>query len=272
MSSNKFALLCGLNYIGSNNELNGCINDVENMRKLLISKYKYQSRNIVTLTDKTRSKPTRLNILNALRKLLVNAGRIDGAQLYFHYSGHGTQLRDMLNKDEHDGKDECICALDGFIIDDEINQIIKQSPFLPSSRLIMVFDACHSGSMADLKYQCDCMSVRKKEKGDDNNDYDPNDWTYEYRMSIDGSDLGNKNKVFTISGCRDNQTSDDSYINGLYQGALTATFIHVLNQHENGKLGNILKDMYCLLKLGGHYQVPIIQSTESIDLDSYFTL
>ena len=37
----KFALLIGINYKGTSNELNGCINDVMNMRDVLIKHFGY---------------------------------------------------------------------------------------------------------------------------------------------------------------------------------------------------------------------------------------
>ena len=54
----------------------------------------------------------------------------DAKTLFFHYSGHGSYIKDE-NGDEVDGKDECLCPIDyaysGMIIDDEIKGILQNS-------------------------------------------------------------------------------------------------------------------------------------------------
>ena len=64
----KKALLIGINYVGTENELNGCINDVKNMKTMLIDKLGYKSQNITMLTDETTKKPTKSNILKRVGK------------------------------------------------------------------------------------------------------------------------------------------------------------------------------------------------------------
>ena len=53
-SGRRKALLIGINYFGTNNELRGCINDVHNMRELLISQG-FDKSNMVILTDDQRN-------------------------------------------------------------------------------------------------------------------------------------------------------------------------------------------------------------------------
>ena len=43
----KIALLMGLNYVGSESELGGCINDIENVSEMLTTVYKYKKENVV---------------------------------------------------------------------------------------------------------------------------------------------------------------------------------------------------------------------------------
>ena len=43
----KKALLIGINYTGTANELNGCINDVMNMKTALIDKYEFKNEFII---------------------------------------------------------------------------------------------------------------------------------------------------------------------------------------------------------------------------------
>ena len=86
------ALLVGINYTGTINELYGCINDTKNVEELLKNKYNFT--NITLLNDETKEKPTKQNILKGLQTLLLNTASGDTA--FFMFSGHGTPLSDWL--------------------------------------------------------------------------------------------------------------------------------------------------------------------------------
>ena len=58
----KKGLLVGINYIGTDLELSGCINDVRNVNNFLLS-IGYLQKNIRRLTDNTIQKPTKQNSL-----------------------------------------------------------------------------------------------------------------------------------------------------------------------------------------------------------------
>lgn len=74
------------------------------------------------MTDETPVKPNRDDILRGLNWLVQDAQ--PGDLLWFHYSGHGTQVTDR-DGDEQDGKDEAICPLDHkMITDDELKQFL----------------------------------------------------------------------------------------------------------------------------------------------------
>ena len=85
INGKKKALLIGINYTGTQNELFGCINDV-NCIKERISKEGFN--NISILTDLTALNATKNNILNEFKNLLVNSQA--GDVLFFLYSGHGS--------------------------------------------------------------------------------------------------------------------------------------------------------------------------------------
>ena len=109
--SKKKALLIGINYKGTSGQLNGCINDVNDIRNLLISKFKYSSSDIIVLTDDTPKKPTGINIMNELGKLVIKAYHNQLDEIWIHYSGHGSYVRDR-NQDEKDGRDEVLVPID----------------------------------------------------------------------------------------------------------------------------------------------------------------
>ena len=152
------ALFIGINYVGHNpGELRGCHNDVEKMKRFVIKQGYDESSMKVLMDDGKSTPPTKQEILTALKWLVQGAK--DGDSLFFHYSGHGTQVPD-LNGDEKDGKDEAMVPLDyqkfpgaqGMIIDDDLLKELVV-PLPEGVLLTAVMDCCHSGSILDLPYE-----------------------------------------------------------------------------------------------------------------------
>ncbi|CAG8811668.1 17589_t:CDS:2, partial [Gigaspora margarita] len=200
----KRALLIGINYIGSPYELNGCINDVKNIKKFLLDHCKFKESEITVLTDEyddPSKLPTKEHILKEMKALVVDAQP--------HDSGHGGQQVD-LDGDEADGYDETIMPLDfktnGQIIDDEMHHILVDD--LPAGcRLTVVFDSCHSGTVLDLPYVYSTHGKVKEPK---------------LSQSFEDKKIRRKNletksspaDVIMFSGCKDEQTSADASENG----------------------------------------------------------
>ncbi len=233
----KKALLIGINYIGTPYELNGCINDITNISNRLVG---FQS--VTQITDYTTTKPTKLNIINELVKLLIDA--VAGDFLVFSFSGHGSQVIDR-NGDEYDGKDEGIFTLDGMlIIDDEINAIITKN-LKPNVTLFMLFDCCHSGTILDLKYNY--LNYMENSKNPET--------------------TGN---VIMISGCRDEQTSGELYISGKVQGAMTRVLLDTIQPNITWR--QLITSMCSSLSTMNLIQIPKLSSGKFIDIDSKFIL
>jgi hypothetical protein len=194
MVLSKKALLIGCNYVNTNNELNGCINDVKEMKNILMNIFKYEESDIFLLTDYDE-KPTRSNIISKLKHLVELSYNLD--EIYIHYSGHGKQITDK-NGDEPDGKDEGIVPADfntyGIITDDILYDIFF-SQINSSCKTICVFDSCHSGSISDLNYSW--LSDGKKY----------------YKTSMTNKSMTNRpnsnfdKKIFVLSGCVDDKLS-----------------------------------------------------------------
>jgi hypothetical protein len=238
---NKNALLIGINYINTKNELYGCINDVNNIYDFL----KIQNFNsIKTITDNTKIKPTRFNIINEITNMLNNS--VSGDILFLFYSGHGSYTID-INLNEKTGYDQMIIPADLIpIVDDELKTIINK--YLKKNvLLISLFDSCFSGSVLDLKYQwMDSL---------DNNNLTEN---------INESEtVGN---VIMISGCSDIQTSEDTVIDNKNQGAMTWSFLKTFK--ENITWRELLKNMRDLLKNSKYSQVPQLSSGYFLNMDS----
>jgi len=238
--STKSALLVGCNYTGSQYELYGCINDMINIKNKLSTQYKFN--NIKLLTDKTNIKPTKKNILNKLKNLLINTN--SGDTVIFCFSGHGSQTID-LNNDENDGIDELIVPLDfNYINDDELSNLI--SKYLKKGvNLFALFDSCHSGTILDLKYQY-LNSLNNNQ----------NSINLKYKKT--------NGNVIMISGCLDNQFSEDAYINNTSQGAMTWSFLESINKNPSIKWFDLIKNMRNLLKINGYNQIPQLSSGNPI--------
>ena len=112
----KRAVLVGCNYPGTDEELQGCVNDVWVMHKILVEKYGFSENDIKVLidTDDNYPKPTGITILRALEELIGQSK--PGDVLFFHYSGHGMRIEADPNQDDETGFDECIVPNDKNVI------------------------------------------------------------------------------------------------------------------------------------------------------------
>jgi len=242
INKNKKALLVGINYIGNSNQLYGCINDVNSIKERITTK---GFTNITTITDLTKQKPTRDNILFEFKNLLMNSQA--GDLLFFLYSGHGSYILDK-NNDEEDRYDELIVSSDfKSILDDEL-KIIIQTNLKQDVTLFAMFDSCFSGSVLDLRYQyLDTLNYDK---------YTEN--------SKEAITIGN---VFMISGCTDDQTSADAVFNNNPNGAMTWSLLESLKQNPNKSWREIIKSMHELLKKSQFSQIPQFSSGSFVDID-----
>ncbi|KAL2895679.1 Metacaspase-9 [Bienertia sinuspersici] len=141
------AVLVGCNYPNTENELQGCINDVLAMRNMLIERFAFKEEDIEVLTDEQGSSflPTGIHIKKALDKM-VNRAK-EGDVLYFHYSGHGT-LIPSIKPNEPNRKDEAIVPCDfNLITDMDFRQLVNKLP--PKVSFTILSDSCHSGGLID---------------------------------------------------------------------------------------------------------------------------
>ena len=247
----KRALLVGINYGGTENELNGCINDVINMRRVLIERYQYLPENIVVLRDDISDgllKPTRANIVTNLRQLVSLSH--NSSEIWVHYSGHGSTIRDT-NGDEKSGKDSVIVPVDyettGVISDDTLFNIIRTS----SCPTIAIFDSCNSGTICDLQWSFP-RKIRKKR-------------TIFKRIKNNKKRVPNRS-IFTMSGSRDYQTSADVYDkqNKAYGGALTNALLQCMqNLQYNGNIFTLYSSTCNLLKKEGFSQIPLLSASSA---------
>ncbi|MEN8215343.1 MAG: caspase family protein [Pseudomonadota bacterium] len=144
------ALLVGIDDYWYINPLSGSKQDVEYMAQFIQSEWGYKPAQIRKLID---SQATRAGILRAFDGWLIKGSK-PGDKVFFHYSGHGSYIKDDSRHDESDGYDEALCPVDAIessgskknlIRDDEINQRLKK---LRGRQVMMIVDACHSGTIS----------------------------------------------------------------------------------------------------------------------------
>ena len=266
------ALLVGINYNGTSSQLYGCINDITNIGTYLFTVRKYNS--FIVMSDTSSIKPTRANILSGFNSLLQGAK--SGDELWFHFSGHGSLVRDR-DGDEESGSDSTICPLDymrsGFITDDIIRSNLAL--LVPKGvRLYIVLDACHSGTGCDLRYKYDDASYLANKLSPIPEKYIPSDWALQqtnYEFKKYNKTAG---EVFCISGCQDTQTSADAFFDRQAQGALTYVLLSCLrsNPETTYKWKHLLKDICCNEKIFRFSQRTALTSGNPLNTeDAVFT-
>lgn len=140
-----YSLHVGLNsvdpqhYEGWSGPLSACEFDCEDMANLATSVG--YAATVLKTADATRDA-----VIGAIRDA---AGRMRAGDIFLlSYSGHGSQVPDF-NGDEklerpEDAVDETLCLFDGQLVDDELYAL--WSAFPADSRVLAVFDCCHSGT------------------------------------------------------------------------------------------------------------------------------
>lgn len=239
MPSTKYYLGIGINYRGTRNELRGCINDVLNVEKFF--KTKFPTLRATLITDDTVQKPTRDIILAALADVLSKC--VAGDTVILHYSGHGTHTID-LNNDERDKRDECIVPLDlKLITDDELYALIVRH--LPKDVfLLCLFDSCFSGTVLDLSYTYVASTTP---------------------IQVNHNGLQPRGRVVMLSGCRDDQTSADAFLNNSFSGAMTWAFLNAYDRSSHWV--HLVANMRLLLR-NRYTQVPLLSYSNGINIRS----
>ncbi len=146
----KFALQVGIDDYQYVSKLDGCVQDVFDMKAVLVQKFGFPEKNILTLTNR---QATHEAIIAAFKTHLIeNARKNPNAIVVFQYSGHGSQADDT-NGDEPDKLDETLVSVESRdpqnkhfdITDDELNDLFEQLS-QHTSNITFILDSCHSES------------------------------------------------------------------------------------------------------------------------------
>jgi hypothetical protein len=228
----KRALCIGINdYPGTGNDLGGCVNDANDWAGLLSDQFGFGG-NITMLLD---ADATRANIVSALGDLVTSAK--GGDIVVCTYSGHGTWEYDRGELDEPDNRDEAICGHDDIILDDELRVIIRQID--PAAHLTVISDSCHSGTVTRAMLKRTRDADRKSAEFAPRRRYmPPKDEKAAMRTPLVPvrkrflyPDWGMPEVLLT--GCNSTEYSYDAFIDGRYNGAMTATAIRLIRENPN---------------------------------------
>lgn len=148
----RFAFLVGINDYSLTRlpSLEGCVQDVNDMRDVLIERFGFEPSEIQMVTDRAA---TREAILRGIRMALIDRAREHpGALVVFHYSGHGSRIGDTNDDESDDDFDETLVPSDGRtrsdvwdIRDDELQSLMAELGQY-TSNILFILDSCHSGS------------------------------------------------------------------------------------------------------------------------------
>jgi hypothetical protein len=127
--------------------LHGCINDVEAVKGVLISRFYFKKEDIHMLKNK---EATRDNILSGIETHLIKEAA-PGDVCVFYYAGHGSRVQNSKSE-EPDKKDETLVPVDwyrgvGDIRDKELKKLFNRI-IDKNANLTVIVDACHSGSIS----------------------------------------------------------------------------------------------------------------------------
>jgi hypothetical protein len=191
--------------------------------------------------------------------------------LFVTYSGHGSQVKDdPVAPDEDDAYDETWCLYDGQLIDDELYAVFRALP--AGVRVLVLSDSCHSGSVTKaLPFDRPAASGgRWLPRQVAQAEFEANREAYVARLAEAGPEAGATSAaVVLISGCQDNQTSQDGAENGVFTAAFLAVWA---NGTFDRTTNDLVAEVRQVIANQGAAQVPNLFSyggaTESILLQT----
>ncbi|MFH1842934.1 MAG: caspase family protein [bacterium] len=125
-------------------------NDVDAIASLLQRRFGFAPADILVLQEPAET--TRDALIATFRTWLIEPTR-PGDIIYFHYSGHGSEMPDQ-DGDELDGLDECLVPSDyvsrhdssGNLRDDTLAGLLDELAAKQPGNVTLTFDCCYSGT------------------------------------------------------------------------------------------------------------------------------
>lgn len=209
----KQAICTGINnYPGTVNDLQGCVNDANDWSNLLTN----LGFNVTLLLD---NQVTANNFKIAIRNMISQM--VKGDVLVITYSGHGTQVVDSSG-DEEDGYDEALYLYDGIFTDDTMRNVLSE--IKDDVHVFFISDSCFSGTISRKVSASDAIIGKPR--------FVVTDSIPANAKPITKFLTQENMKEMVLSGCSDTEYSYDAYINGRWNGAMTANAITCIESNQ----------------------------------------
>jgi len=205
----KLALLVGINQYETQ-PLEGCLNDIELQRNLLIYRFGFNPKDIYVVADKDA---TRTGILTAFEEVLIKQAK-PGDVVVYHYSGHGSQIFDpnpIIVEPGKEGLNGTFVPVDGSLpvgfpeVGGAVPDIMGHTLFLLMSALktenvTVVLDSCFAGGAT-------------------------RDWRVRYRQGGKKILVSNQEKAYQEEWLSRLNMSPEDFIKGYRQGVAKGTVL-----------------------------------------------
>jgi hypothetical protein len=233
----KLALLVGINQYPLQ-PLQGCLNDMELQRQLLIHRFGFNPKDIYTLTDE---KATRQGILEAFEEHLIRQAK-PGDVVVYHYSGHGSRVFDpnpiVVEPGNNGGLNGTFVPVNSSLPSEQggvVEDIMGHTLFLlmlalKSENFTAVLDSCYSGGATRE------IQVRARDNKDKKVQVSPTEKSYQEQwlsqLKLSREDFvklyrTGVAKGVVLAATNPEQTAIDMRFNGFYVG----TFTYLLTQY-----------------------------------------
>lgn len=249
----RLALLIGINYAGTDAELYGCENDVDDLSEALRTRLGFTE--VHTLKE---AQASRAAILKALHGLAARTHAEPVQTLWLSYSGHGTSAAaagsghgtSAAGGAELDGRDELMVPHSGGLIrDDELHAAL--AAVHPRTQVVMLWDCCFSGSIGDLRWR----------------------YVSGQHYAEENPDCRAQGRVLMISGCRDDQYASDAWDerDRKFVGAMSKAFLRTLEAYDYDlTCYNLLKHLRLRLAEDNFTQVPQLTTSAKLSATTPF--
>lgn len=288
----KLALLVGINaYPHPVSNLRGCLTDVELQNELLVHRFGFNPKDIIIVSDNAETndlKPNRANILRVFKEHLIEQAK-PGDVVVFHFSGHGSLVKDPNPLDTPECRKANNCDWNGTLVPNDplppqgkgseiiVPDITGRTLFLlmdaiNTENLTVVLDSCYSGASTRGNAVVRAAASRLSRAGEtlvasaEELDYQKQ-WLAQLNMSVEKfqqrRQKGIAKGVALGSASRDQEALDVPF-GDVHAGAFTYLLTRYLwqlpaNQSKVTVQANLIRSTKAEASLRGYTQVPVVE-------------